>query len=85
MKCLAQSQGPKIRVNAVCPGLMLTEWVCLMTFKIVRIQLLTISQGQQFSQDKIDAMTDKMTLKKLVCCPITRSYIVSDFAFPSPR
>ncbi|OKO93933.1 Granaticin polyketide synthase putative ketoacyl reductase 2 [Penicillium subrubescens] len=26
MKCLAQSQGPKVRVNAVCPGLLLTEW-----------------------------------------------------------
>ncbi|KAJ5083749.1 hypothetical protein N7456_013176 [Penicillium angulare] len=47
MKCLAQSQGTKVRVNAVSPGLMLTEW------------------GQQFSQEKIDAMTDKMVLKKL--------------------
>lgn len=27
MKCLAASQGPKIRVNAVLPGLLLTEWV----------------------------------------------------------
>lgn len=26
-KCLAKSQGPKVRVNAVCPGLLLTEWV----------------------------------------------------------
>ncbi|KAF3936484.1 hypothetical protein ABW19_dt0209147 [Dactylella cylindrospora] len=26
MRCLAASQGPKIRVNAVCPGLVLTEW-----------------------------------------------------------
>ncbi|KAL2000975.1 hypothetical protein VTN02DRAFT_2376 [Thermoascus thermophilus] len=26
MKCLAQSQGPKVRVNAVLPGLLLTEW-----------------------------------------------------------
>ncbi|CEJ54480.1 hypothetical protein PMG11_00788 [Penicillium brasilianum] len=26
MKSLAQSQGPKIRVNAVCPGLLFTEW-----------------------------------------------------------
>ncbi|KAI9714390.1 MAG: hypothetical protein M1820_000351 [Bogoriella megaspora] len=26
MKCLADSQGPKIRVNAVLPGLLLTEW-----------------------------------------------------------
>ncbi|KAJ5948498.1 hypothetical protein N7454_001805 [Penicillium verhagenii] len=47
MKCLAQTQGPKVRVNAVCPGLMLTEW------------------GQQFTQEKIKAMTDKMTLNKL--------------------
>ncbi|KAJ5774559.1 hypothetical protein N7457_009455 [Penicillium paradoxum] len=26
MKCLAQSQGPKIRINAILPGLLLTEW-----------------------------------------------------------
>lgn len=28
MKNLAFTQGPKIRVNAILPGLMLTEWVC---------------------------------------------------------
>lgn len=27
MKCLAATQGPEIRVNAVLPGLLLTEWV----------------------------------------------------------
>lgn len=27
MKCLAATQGPKVRVNAVLPGLLLTEWV----------------------------------------------------------
>ena len=27
MKCLASTQGPKIRVNAILPGLLLTEWV----------------------------------------------------------
>ncbi|KAI9664757.1 MAG: hypothetical protein M1821_006205 [Bathelium mastoideum] len=26
MKCLASTQGPKLRVNAVLPGLLLTEW-----------------------------------------------------------
>lgn len=26
MKCLAATQGPKLRVNAVSPGLLLTEW-----------------------------------------------------------
>lgn len=28
MKGLASTQGPKIRVNAILPGLLLTEWVC---------------------------------------------------------
>ena len=27
VKCLGESQGPKIRVNTVLPGLLLTEWV----------------------------------------------------------
>ena len=27
VKCLASTQGPKVRVNAVLPGLLLTEWV----------------------------------------------------------
>ncbi|KAH9828363.1 cis-1,2-dihydro-1,2-dihydroxynaphthalene dehydrogenase [Teratosphaeria destructans] len=26
MKCLARTQGPQIRINAVLPGLLLTEW-----------------------------------------------------------
>lgn len=31
MKCLAQTQGKKCRVNAVLPGLLLTEWVSLVS------------------------------------------------------
>lgn len=27
MKCIAATQGPKTRINAVLPGLLLTEWV----------------------------------------------------------
>lgn len=27
MKCLASTQGPKVRVNAILPGVLLTEWV----------------------------------------------------------
>ncbi|KAJ5973883.1 hypothetical protein N7481_011093 [Penicillium waksmanii] len=45
MKCLAQTQGSKVRVNAVLPGLLLTEW------------------GQQFPQEKIEAWTQKTSLK----------------------
>ena len=26
MRCLAYTQGPKVRVNAVQPGLLMTEW-----------------------------------------------------------
>lgn len=29
VKCLASTQGPKVRVNAILPGLLLTEWVSL--------------------------------------------------------
>lgn len=29
MKCLAATQGPKIRVNAILPGQLLTDWVCI--------------------------------------------------------
>ncbi|RAL59373.1 hypothetical protein DID88_006863 [Monilinia fructigena] len=29
MKCLAATQGPKVRINAVLPGLLLTEWAYL--------------------------------------------------------
>jgi hypothetical protein len=29
VKCLAQTQGNKVRVNAVLPGLLLTDWVCI--------------------------------------------------------
>jgi NAD(P)-dependent dehydrogenase (short-subunit alcohol dehydrogenase family) len=27
MRCLANTQGSKVRINAVLPGLLLTEWV----------------------------------------------------------
>jgi NAD(P)-dependent dehydrogenase (short-subunit alcohol dehydrogenase family) len=34
VKCLAVTVGPKIRVNTVLPGLLLTEWVCNPLFLI---------------------------------------------------
>ncbi|KAI4285310.1 MAG: hypothetical protein L6R38_000734 [Xanthoria sp. 2 TBL-2021] len=36
MKCLAATQGPKVRINAICPGLLLTDWG--QTFSPERIQ-----------------------------------------------
>ena len=26
MKCVASSSGPKVRINAILPGLLLTDW-----------------------------------------------------------
>jgi NAD(P)-dependent dehydrogenase (short-subunit alcohol dehydrogenase family) len=31
MRCLASTQGPKVRVNAVLPGLLLTDWVRMLS------------------------------------------------------
>ncbi len=33
MKCIATTQGPKVRINAVLPGLLLTDWVCRSLFE----------------------------------------------------
>jgi len=32
MKCMAKTQGEKVRVNAVLPGLLLTDWVCYFSY-----------------------------------------------------
>ncbi|MCJ1379101.1 hypothetical protein MMC17_002201 [Xylographa soralifera] len=50
MKCLAQTQGPKIRINAVLPGLLLTEWVRLL--------------GEQFGEERIKQVKEKAVLKQ---------------------
>lgn len=42
MKCLASTQGPKIRVNAILPGLLLTEWVSMLNAATLPIRTLII-------------------------------------------
>jgi len=37
MRCLAQTQGPKVRVNAVLPGILLTEWGLLYTLERIEV------------------------------------------------
>ena len=71
MKCLAATQGPKVRVNAVLPGLLLTEWVSKGTQdNIPTDTLLTSGKGQKFPPDKVQIVKDKSLLKKEVCVPI---------------
>ena len=48
MKCLANTQGSKVRVNAVLPGLLLTEWVCIADrLFLVRFLVLAFNLGPQ--------------------------------------
>ncbi|KAL7905150.1 hypothetical protein GGI35DRAFT_472012 [Trichoderma velutinum] len=58
MKNLAYTQGPKIRINAILPGLLLTEWVCLHV--LCRLVLLADAyyflQGQRFGVNNIEAI-----------------------------
>ncbi|KAF2690813.1 short chain dehydrogenase/reductase [Lentithecium fluviatile CBS 122367] len=76
VKCLGATQGPKIRVNTVLPGLLLTEWVCLflpplVSFSIFSVVRLPISfhygqraiQGLKYSPEMIQAVKDKAALK----------------------
>ena len=53
MKNLAFSQGPKIRINAVLPGLLLTEWACFMNK-----QFLLERNADQLSGPKIPRASD---------------------------
>lgn len=67
MKCLTKTQGSKVRINAVLPGLLLTEWVSDNSLGLDK--KLTALQGQRFPQEKIDAWTKATTLKKVVSNP----------------
>lgn len=67
MKCLASSQGPKVRVNAVLPGLLLTDWVRLALFK--KLYLLTIMKGLNYSPERIEQLKATAKLKQEVGLP----------------
>ena len=67
MKCLAGTQGPKIRVNAVLPGLLLTEWVSKGIKMAYQGTVLTLMQGQNFTPEQVQAVKDKSLLKMEVC------------------
>lgn len=49
MKCVAKTQGPTLRINAVLPGLLLTDW------------------GNQYGEERINALKEAAALKTVVC------------------
>lgn len=67
MKCLAQSQGNKVRVNAVLPGLLLTEWVSPYLRRQSPGKELILVQGQRFPPEKLQGYKNKAVLNKVVC------------------
>lgn len=63
VKCLAATQGPKIRVNAILPGLLLTDWVRL---RRERFHTTDTRQGLRYGDQAIDALKKKALLKQEV-------------------
>ncbi len=61
VKCLAATQGPKIRVNAILPGLLLTEWVGAVG-KSMSLRLM-FQKGANFTPEQIQGAKDKAYLK----------------------
>ena len=60
VKCLAATQGPKVRVNAILPGLLLTEWVSFI-YDFVSLKLIFV-KGANFTPEKIQSSKDKAYL-----------------------
>lgn len=52
MKCLAATQGPEVRVNAVLPGLLLTEWVSKDSQDDMQRYSTEIRKGSEFHSRK---------------------------------
>jgi NAD(P)-dependent dehydrogenase (short-subunit alcohol dehydrogenase family) len=64
VKCLAVTVGPKIRVNTVLPGLLLTEWVRLRRESISQHTLvLTLNQGLKYPEERIQQVKQLAVLK----------------------
>jgi len=52
MRCIAKTQAPKVRVNAVLPGLLLTEWG--QKYPAARIEALKEAAWLQIATDLED-------------------------------
>lgn len=56
VKCLATTQGPKIRVNTVLPGLLLTEWGLKYPKEAIdNIKNMAVLKHEVYMQDCVDA------------------------------
>ena len=66
VKCLAVTVGPKIRVNTVLPGLLLTEWVSATSTNPFRetYTLTRHHQGNKYSPERIKQIKDAAVLKR---------------------
>ena len=70
MKTLAKTSGPKIRVNSVSPGLLLT-----LSERLSHISSEFINTakewGLQFPQSKVDKTIEKSVLKRVATVEVT--------------
>src|SRR5271155_4703761 len=82
MKCLASTQGPKIRINAILPGLLLTEWVLSSSQELG--SRADRNQGLNYSKERIDEMKEGAALKQEVRHP-KRRLLQADGFTDAPR
>jgi NAD(P)-dependent dehydrogenase (short-subunit alcohol dehydrogenase family) len=63
MRCMAQTQGSKVRINAVLPGLLLTEWVRKKTPRNRISGTKWTEKGRLYSPEAIKRLEQRATLK----------------------
>lgn len=74
MKCLARAVGPKIRVNSVSPGILLTvRYPVLLPLSCEYNSELNMSQdwGRQFSKEHLQAAKDATLLKRFAAVEVS--------------
>lgn len=63
VKCLAVNVGPRIRVNTVLPGLLLTEWVRYFLHLDLWQWKVDVYQGLKYSPERIEQLKSMAVLK----------------------
>lgn len=67
MKCMANTQGPKVRVNAVLPGLLLTVNSKSPPLGISILLLIRTQEwGLKYPKDQVVAIKERASLKREV-------------------
>jgi len=76
MKCLAATQGAKLRINAVLPGLLLTEWGLRYSearIKALKERAVLKMEVSGYSLSRVPEVADKIRRPTSLIVPICSS------------